>query len=184
MKLPLKLTVLAFTSVLGACQATAPKQVPPPVDPLPPTVSSQGAQARTPATAAPTAQRSQPSAVITLHLAQQNEEPSLISVDAGGDAPLYALPHPVLTHSDMARISPVTTQDQKSHLLLEMNQQGTQKLRSITEQAKGHFLLLSVQGQLVSVARIGEAISDGRLFISTQSPQHTQAIIRLMQGGQ
>lgn len=180
MKFPFKLTALAFTSVLGACQTTAPTHVPPPVDPIPPTVGSEMRGA--PATAPAIAPRPRSSAVITLHLAQQQEEPTLIAVDAGGAAPLYALPRPVLTQGDMARVSPVTTQDQKSHLLVEMNQQGTQKLRSITEQAKGHFLLLSVQGQLVSVARIGEAISDGRLFISTQNPQHTQAIIRLMQG--
>jgi len=180
MKLLFKLTALTSTVVLAACQTTAPTQIPAPVDPLPPTVN-QGTQATTPTVPPAAAPRSQSNAVITLHLAQQRQEASLIPVDAGGNAPLYALPKPVLTHSDMARISPVTTQDQKSHLLLEMTPQGTQKLSSITQQAKGHFLLLSVQGQLVSVTRIGDSISDGRLLISTQSPQHTQAIIKMMQ---
>jgi hypothetical protein len=64
-----------------------------------------------------------------------------------------------------------------------MNQNGISKLRSVTAQARGHYLLLSVQGQLVSVARISETISDGRLLIGTQNAQHTQAIIKLMQGG-
>ena len=90
-------------------------------------------------------------------------------------------PQPVLTQNDMGRVTPVTV-DQGSYILLEMNEQGIPKLRSITEQAGGHYLLLSVQGQLVSVAQIGETISDGRLLVSTQNPQHTQAIIRMMQG--
>lgn len=182
MKLLLKLTGLALTATLAACQTTGSsleQQKPAPVDPVPPAVSSSNAQRTTPNTAASRQQQS--SAVITLHLAQQREEPSLIPVNAGGDKPLYALPQPVLTHADMARVSPVTAQNQQTFLMLEMNQQGIAKLRNVTEQARGHFLLLSVQGQLVSVAQIGEVISDGRLLVRTQGPDHTQAILKLMQ---
>src|SRR5690606_19892383 len=125
------------------------------------------------------APRQQSGAIITVHLAQQRQEPSLLPVDVGGAAPLYSLPQPVLTQNDMARVSPVTAPDRKTFLMLEMNQQGIAKLRNVTEQARGHFLLLSVEGQLVSVAKIGEVISDGRLLVSTQGPAHTLAIIRL-----
>src|SRR3546814_514724 len=179
MKLMFKLIGLALTAMLAACQTTAPSQYPAPVDPLPPVVRGQSAQ---PAATAPAAVSHQQSgAIITVHLAQQRQEPALIPVDVGKGAPLYALPQPVLTQGDMARVSPVTAPDQKTFLMLEMNQQGIAKLRNVTEQARGHFLLLSVQGQLVSVAQIGEAIADGRLLVSTQGPDHTQAIIRLMQ---
>ena len=82
----------------------------------------------------------------------------------------------------MGRISPVTTQDQQTFILLEMNQHGIPKLENITQQARGHYLLLSVQGQLVSLAQIGDVISDGRLLIGTQNPQHSQAIINMLQG--
>ena len=95
---------------------------------------------------------------------------------------MYALPRPVLIHSDIGRVSPVDT-PQGSFVLLEMNERGIPKLHSITQQARGHYLLLSVQGQLVSVARIGETIRDGRLLVPTQSLQHSRAIVRAMRGG-
>ena len=183
MKLLLKLTGLALTATLAACQTTSPslQPVPAPVDPVPPAAGSKNVRPATANASAAASRQPQSSPVITLHLAQQREEPSLIPVNVGGDAPLYALPQPVLTHTDMARVSPVTAQDQRTFLMLEMNQQGMQRLREITEQARGHFLLLSVQGQLVSMVRIGEVISDGRLLVGTQGPAHTQAIIRLLQ---
>lgn len=184
MKTLLKLIGLALVVGLAGCEHTAPGQQPEPVDPVPPVVQSQNTPAPAPAAATSQSQavaaQQQAPVVITVHLAQEQAEPSLMEVDAGGAA-LYARPQPVLTQNDMGRVTPVTA-NQGSYLLLEMNQQGIPKLRSITEQAGGHYLLLSVQGQLVSVAQIGETISDGRLLVSTQNPQHTQAIIRMMQG--
>ena len=175
-----KLAVLVLAGGLAACQQTAPRRIPEPVDPAPPAMQSSAVSTNaSPATAA----RNQSSAVITLHLAQEKAEAPLVAVDVGGTS-LYALPQPVLTQADLHRVTPVTAQDQGTFLLLEMNQNGITKLRSVTAQAQGHYLLLSVQGQLVSVARISETISDGRLLIGTQNAQHTQAIIKLMQGGQ
>lgn len=126
--------------------------------------------------------RQQAATVITLHLAQEKAEAPLLEVDVGG-ASLYALPRPILTQADIGRVSPVVTQGEGDFILLEMNQHGIPKLHRITEQAQGHYLLLSVQGQLVSVARIGQTIKDGRLLVGTQNPQHSQAIIKMMRGG-
>lgn len=176
MKTLLKVMALALAIGLAGCEHTGPSQQPEPVDPVPPVVRGQNAPAQAPV-AAP---QQQAPVVITLHLAQEKAEPSLVEVDAGGTV-LHALPQPVLTQADIGRVSPVTA-NQGTFLLLEMNEKGIPKLRSITEQAQGHFLLLSVQGQLVSVAQIGEPIADGRLLVSTQNAEHTQAIIRMMQG--
>ena len=188
MKIWLKFSAVVFTMSLAACQTTSPLQKsPPPVDPAPPTVNSQKSQ-QTGSMPAPRVQQPAQSqsqgrsnAVITLHLAQQKQEPSLLEVNVGGPAPLYALPNPMLTQTDMARVMPVNTPE-GTFLMLEMNERGIAKLKSITEQARGHYFLLSVQGQLVSVTQIGEVITDGRLLVPTQNQQHTQAIIRLMQG--
>jgi len=67
-------------------------------------------------------------------------------------------------------------------MLLELNANGASKLQSVTQQARGHYLLLSVLGQLVNVAKINETIQDGRLMVGTQNAQHTRAILRMMQG--
>lgn len=151
----------------------------PPADVSPPVMGAQAA--RTSPLGTPQSGTLQSAPVITLHLAQERAEQPLVAVDAGGK-PLYALPQPVLTQADMARVSPVITKDQRSFILLEMNQNGIPKLQSVSAQARGHYLLLSVQGQLVTVSQISETIADGRLMLNTQSPEHTQAIIKLMQG--
>ena len=182
----IKLVPIVFVSIgLAACQHVAPNQAPPlTADPTPPSLRSQNASTNQATVARSTPQQqtqANTTTVITLHLAQKKQEPSLVKVDMGGSAPMYALPRPVLTQADIARISPVNTST-GSFLLLEMNVQGIPKLESITQQARGNYLLLSVQGNLVSVAQIGQIIKDGRLLVPTQSPQHTQAIIRLMQG--
>lgn len=176
MKLLFKLCMLALSTSLAACQQTMPRQIPKSVDLLPPAVHGMG----TPV--APAAAQ-QSSAIITLHLAQENAESALMAVDVGGTS-LYALAQPVLTQADLKRVTPVIDQGQRTFILLEMNQNGIAKLRNITIQAQGHYLLLSVQGQLVSVAQIREPIADGRLLIGTQDAQHTRDIIKLMQGGQ
>ena len=77
-------------------------------------------------------------------------------------------------------MSPVIERDQGTMLLLEMNQHGIVKLQRVTEQALGHQLLLSVRGQLVNVAIIGEVIKDGRLAIRTRNAAHSNAIINMM----
>lgn len=186
MKLVFKTSLLAAALVaVAGCETTAPSQHPEPVDPQPPAVNQQGA-VQAPAPTAPAAQaapaqQGQQTTVITLHLAQQQPENGLMEIDAGGQT-LYALPQPVITQAHMGRVSPVTSQDQRSFLMLEMNEHGIPRLQTVTEQAKGHYLLLSVQGQLVSVVQIGETIADGRLLVATQGPDHTQGILDLMRG--
>ena len=194
MKLLFKLTAVVMMAGLAACQTTSPYTKAPPqaADPGPATMRTQTAPQSTSASASANATQQRPaqaqqqgqtqsSPVITLHLAQQQQEKPLVAVNVGAQKPLYALPRPVLTQTDIARVSPVSAAS-GNYLMLEMNERGIPKLDSITRQARGNYLLLSVQSQLVSVVQIGEVISDGRLLISTQSPQHTQAIIRLMQG--
>lgn len=171
---------------LSACETTTPNVPPDAVDPRPPVVnpSQTTAPRAAPApVAGPAGQQNaaQP-VVITLHLAQSKPEASLVAIDAG-DTSLYALPQPVLTQQDMGRIAPVNTREGASFLLMEMNQHGIPKLKAVTERARGHYLLLSVSGQLVSVAQIGETINDGRLLVGTQGPEHSRAILRMMRGG-
>lgn len=168
-----------FAVLLTGCQHTTPIQERIPLeDPVPPSVT--GAAVTPPvATMTNASNQQQARAVITIHLAQVQAEPELMQINVDGN-PLYALPQPILTQADMVRVSPVNTPNQGSFLLLEMNEAGNNKLRNVTSQAQGHYFLLSVQGQLVSMAQIGEPISDGRLLMSTQNPQQTQVILNLM----
>lgn len=118
--------------------------------------------------------------VITVHLAQQQAEPSLVAVDLGGNSKLYALPQPILTQADMQQVTPVTAQNGQTFIMFEMNAQGRTKLNNVTRQAQGHYFLISAKGQLISVAQIAEPMSDGRLLISSNGAEHTQQILNLL----
>jgi len=176
-------SVIALTAVLAACETTAPSQQPEPVDPKPPqTMNSSTAPAPTAQEQSAQAQGQQSQAVITLHLAQQQQEEGLVDVNVG-DGTLYALPQPVITQAQMSGVSPVVDQGGSSHILFRMNEDGAQRLNAITEQARGHYLLLSVNGQLVSLAQITDTISDGTLLVPTQNEAHSSEIIQMMRQG-
>ncbi len=176
-------SVIALTAVLAACETTAPSQQPEPVDPKPPqTMNSSTAPTPTAQEQSAQAQGQQSQAVITLHLAQQQQEEGLVDVNVG-DGTLYALPQPVITQAQMSGVSPVVDQGGSSHILFRMNEDGAQRLNAITEQARGHYLLLSVNGQLVSLAQITDTISDGTLLVPTQNEAHSSEIIQMMRQG-
>src|SRR5690625_2084452 len=176
-------SVLVLATVLDASETTKPRQQPEPVDPKPPqTTGNSTAPAQTPQGQSAQAQGQQSQAVITLHLAQQQQEEGLVDVNVG-EGMLYALPQPVITQAQMSGVSPVVDQGGSSHILFRMNEDGAQRLNAITEQARGHFLLLSVNGQLVSMAQITDTISDGTLLVPTQNEAHSGEIIQMMRQG-
>ncbi len=118
--------------------------------------------------------------MITVHLAQLKAEPDLVTVELGGDDKLYALPRPVLTNGDIKEVTPVTTEDNRTFIMFDMTQQGSAKLADISQQAAGHFFLISVQGQLIGVSQISEPIKDGKLIVATENAEHSKQILELM----
>lgn len=173
----LKLTGLAFGLMLIAgCQqqATVPTSgatntvKPAPVSAPPRSASTQ----QRPVQAEQT--------IITVHLAQQKSEPSLLEVELGAGEALYALPQPILVQGDIREITPVTAQDGSTFIMFEMTPQGRVKLADISTQALGHFFLISAKGQLISVAQIGEPMTDGKLLISTNGSEHTRQVLQLL----
>ena len=128
------------------------------------------------------AQQSQQQAqqpVLAIFLAQRQAEAELVPINIGPGS-LYALPQPFLLQSDVQQVTPVATDDGNTFLLLQLNEQGRQKLAVVTNQALGHFMLLNVQGKFVSLNQITQPIQDGRIFMGTQSAEHAQAIIQAL----
>lgn len=166
----------SLSTLLAACQTTTPPDQRMNVDDMapPPTQAAAEQQAQQ-------KQQQRAQSVITVHLAQEQADDQLVPVNIG-EGSLYALPQPVLVQTDMNQVTPVTAENGDTFLLFEMTDEGRQKLATITQQAHGHFLLLSVQGQLVSLAQIGQAIHDGQLLMGTQNQQHTDAILDMMRG--
>lgn len=172
-------TALGIGMLLTACQTTTPPNERLNVNDIERPTLTQGQAQGTQNTAQQQQQRAQ--SIITVHLAQQQPDEQLIPVQIG-DGQLYALPQPILIQTDMQQVTPVTAENGDTFLLFEMNNEGSQKLATVTQRAQGHFLLLSVQGQLVSMAQIGQAINDGNLLMGTQGQQHTDAILQMMRG--
>lgn len=145
---------------------------PPPADIQRPPVSARQYAQQT--------QNQAPQTIITVHLAQQKAEASLVAVELGDNQALYALPQPVLTQADIRQVTPVTAQDGSTFIMFELGPQGRAKLSNVSTQAKGHYFLVSAQGQLVSVAQITEPMTDGKLLINTNGNEHTRQIVELL----
>ena len=139
-------------------------------------------QAAVSVNAAPTqaSQQQAQQTIITVHLAQQQPDPALVTLELGANNKLYALPQPILTQADMQRVVPATAKDGSTYLLFDMTPEGSKKLADISRQAQGHFFLISAKGQLISIAQIGEPMTDGKLLISTNGAEHTQQLIKML----
>lgn len=121
-----------------------------------------------------------PATVITVHLAQERSEPSLVAVELGENQQLYALPQPVLTQADMKQVTPVTNQKGNTFIVFELTPNGQTKLANVSKQAKGHYFLISAKGQLIDVAQIDEPLTTGELVIATNNEQHSRQILQLL----
>lgn len=162
----------ATTSAAGANIAQPPAAV---NAPRPPVSARQYSQQRQAQEA-----QSQQQTVITVHLAQEQAEPSLIAIELDENQALYALPQPVLTQADMKEVTPVTARDGSTFIMFDLTPQGSAKLANVSTQARGHYFLISAKGQLFSVAQISEPMTDGQLLISTAGAEHTQQILELL----
>lgn len=178
-----------FSLILGlflvaGCQQPATHQAlagahatkPAPVEPRPPVSARQYAQQQRQVQAQPQAQQT----VITVHLAQEQPEASLIAVEVDDNQALYALPQPVLTQADMQQVTPVTTQDGSTFIMFDLTPQGRAKLANVSTQATGHYFLVSASGQLVSVTQIAEPMTEGKFLVSTQGMEHSRQILQLL----
>lgn len=175
-KMSLKLTSLGLGLMLIAgCQNQGPGHSTSAQKTTPPAATSAIAQSQ---------QKSGEQAaqnILTVHLAQAQAEPELLLLDLGEDTKLYALPQPVLTDADMLSFAPIKSNEGQTFLMFEMSEEGANKLANISTQGIGHFFLFSARGQLVSVAKISEPITSGKLLMATENEEHTAQVMQLLQ---
>lgn len=119
-------------------------------------------------------------AMITVHLAQLQNGPELLTVDLGDDKKLYALPLPVLNRGDMEGVEAFATKDGKTFIVFDMTEQGRTKLAELTAKAKGHFFLFGAQGQMIGISQINEPMADGKLVMPTKDKEHTVQVMQLL----
>jgi len=119
-------------------------------------------------------------AMISVHLAQLQNGPELLTVDLGEDKKLYALPLPVFNRADMQGVEAFATKEGKTFIVFDMTEQGRTKLAELTAKAKGHFLLFGAQGQMIGISQITEPMMDGKLVMETQDKKHTEQVMQLL----
>ena len=119
----------ALSSALA--EKPQPPETRPPVSARQYALEQRQARAQAPSSAQQT--------VITVHLAQEQPEPSLFPVEIDMNQALYALPQPVLTQADMKEVTPVTARDGSTYIMFDLNPQGSTKLANVSEQKKGQF---------------------------------------------
>lgn len=168
-KMPLKIASLALGLILIAgCQNQGTDQAP------------TAKIAKTPVAAAQSSPNQAAQNVLTVHLAQTQADPKLLVLDLGQNKKLYTVPEPVMTQADMVRAAPAKTQDGKTFLVFSMNEEGSKKLADISSSSMGRYFLLSVKGQLVSIAEIDQPVTNGNLIMATQSEAHSAEILKML----
>jgi hypothetical protein len=159
-------SVLCAAVLLAACQTTKPNQRP---SQSPTASSTQTAQ---PQTAAP---------AVDFRLAQTQQAKNLVEVKLGKQS-IWVLPAPVLTRSDLSGVGPVKDKKGAAFVRFAFNPAGAQKLAAVSKQNVGKLLVLSVNGSLVAVPRIGAPVTEGILNIPAGSEQRAVAITNAIVG--
>ncbi|MEZ2722374.1 hypothetical protein ACBP46_13225 [Paenalcaligenes hominis] len=119
-------------------------------------------------------------AVITFHLAQEKAEAELMPIQMGSTQ-LYAIPQPVFIQTHLTKVAPFTTSDQRSFLVFDLEPRALATWQRLKQEAQGHYLLLSVNGQLVAVSQIANTPPENQLVVAMRSGQQTQQILKMLQ---
>src|SRR5690554_1380228 len=119
-------------------------------------------------------------AMITVHLAQLQNGPELLTVDLGDDKKLYALPLPVLNRGDIEGVEAFGTKDGKTFIVFTMTEQGRTKLAELTAKAKGHFFLFGAQGQMIGISQVNEPMPEGKLVMPRKDKEPMVQVMKLL----
>lgn len=178
----LLITAVASAALLAGCDTLqtqkaaaqpAAAAAQPATPPAPPAVTNQQAAGA----------QQQQGAPVTFLLAQKQQAKGMSELKLK-DASLWYAPQPVLTRADLARVTPLKTQNGQGAVRFDFSPEGAQKLAAITGQNKGRFLAIVVGNQLVSVPEIDAQLKDGVLGFPTASEAQAQAIVNAIRGDQ
>ncbi|CAK7072023.1 SecDF P1 head subdomain-containing protein [Kerstersia gyiorum] len=174
--------MLAGAVSLAACQNTVPRQ---------PESESQAAQQAQQQGQEQTqqAQLTQQQAAantapaIRFFLAQPQPADDLVQIQLNPETSVYALPQPVFTQADLQQIVPLQSQQGQVFLRFDFNEQGAQKLESISRQAAGNYLVLTINDQIVAVPQVASSYERPAVHVPMRSAEDAQAVVELLRQG-
>lgn len=117
--------------------------------------------------------------VVEFRLAQNEKDKGLQSLKLG-EREVWMLPQPVMTRVDLESVAAVRTQDGHPYVRFQFNPAGAQKLAAVSQRFAGKYLLLSINGQLVSAPTIGGAMNQGLLFVPTVNDQQAVQVANVI----
>lgn len=189
---PLLFSAVALSLALAGCNALQTQQAaakpaatassaPATRTPSAPAAPASGAPAAPETEAAPQAEQRQ-GAPVRIFLAQKEQAQGMTALKLK-DTTLWYAPQPILTRADLARATPLQTQDGRSAILLNFTPEGAKELANATGAGnKGRYLVVVVGNDLVAAPQIDTQLNDGALgFVVTNAAQ-SQNIMDALQG--
>lgn len=105
----------------------------------------------------------------------------LVQVD-GPQGPLWLYPQVIVQRSDLTRVATLRT-EQGGHLVrFQLNSLGARKLAEVSSGNVGALLVLVMEDQVAQVARIGEPLQQGMIYLSMPDDAAAQRLLRRVQG--
>lgn len=105
----------------------------------------------------------------------------LVQVD-GPQGPLWLYPQIIVQRSDLTRVATLRT-EQGGHLVrFQLNSLGARKLAEVSSGNVGALLVLVMEDQVAQVARIGEPLQQGMIYLSMPDDAAAQRLLRRVQG--
>lgn len=138
------------------------------------------AQETTTTTAAKQAPETQ-AASFAVFMAQPQADKRLKKLQFGSNTVWY-LPRPLLTRQNLASVQPRRTQQGKAFVRVTLKTKAAQRLAAITKRYPGKLLLVTVGNNLVSIVRIQQPITDGKLDIAAPSAEQARGLAQALAG--
>lgn len=107
--------------------------------------------------------------------------PGLIQVD-GPDGPLWLYPQVIVQRNDLTRVASVRTEQGRHLVRFQLNSLGARKLAEVSSGNVGALLVLVMEDQVAQVARIGEPLKQGMIYLSMPDDDAAQRLLKRVQG--
>ena len=107
--------------------------------------------------------------------------PGLIQVD-GPDGPLWLYPQVIVQRNDLTRVASVRTEQGRHLVRFQLNSLGARKLAEVSSGNVGALLVLVMEDQVAQVARIGEPLKQGMIYLSMPDNDAAQRLLKRVQG--
>ncbi len=118
---------------------------------------------------------------VDFYVGMRQAVPGLVQVQ-GPQGPLWLYPQVVVQRSDLTRVASLRTEQGQHLVRFQLNSLGARKLAEASSGNVGALLVLVMEDQVAQVARIGEPLKQGVIYLSMPDDAAAQRLLRQVQG--